>query len=240
MQTASPLDLEELLTSKYALSTGVVFIQSIHGQLHLECCGNRLYTKEININFIYSPLFRKISWCSKCIDLHIEIAHPVKEDPGDEQAHTKKVLQLTRKKFKPKLHWLKSLESLKIISCGDGACQRDPFISELIMTWMYGPRRELLPRSLNRLWIDEHILTSHRFLAIDYLPADMKSLIHCSLDEVSNELNNDKFKQIEHLGGFDFSETLNHMTQLKYAKGLCVENHVLKTNFSSSKFIIIF
>jgi len=170
------------------------------------------------------------------VDLFIEIAYPLVESSlCNQRDHKKKVLNQIRKKFKPFLGWIKSLESLTMISNGINAgyypteeYTDDPFVLELL-NWMFLDL-ELLPRSLKRLWVREDTsFAVQRSLTIEHFITTpfVKALNLWEDDEIHSELNHPKFRQMEQLGGIYFSNSLAHMTQLKFAHGYCVDDYVI-------------
>ena len=83
--------------------------------------------------------------------------------------------------------------------------------------------KELLPRSLQRLWIPDRGTYRGRSVTIeDFRTPFVKSLY----DRFGSQLNHPKFSRIEHLGGVHFSQAMAHMTHLKYVSGHCVDNQV--------------
>ena len=169
------------------------------------------------------------------MDLFIDIDYPIIESsPNSHYDHNKKVLKLIQKKFKPLLGWIKSLESLAIISSEIDAKYNpvedytDPFVLELL-NWMFLDL-ELLPRCLKRLWIrEETSFDVRRSLTIEHFitTAFVKALNLWGDDDIHLELNHPKFRQMEVLGGILFSNSLAHLAHLKYAHGYCVDNYVI-------------
>jgi len=151
------------------------------------------------------------------VDLHIEIAYPFLG-----------LRCLFNKKFKPLLGWIKSLESLVIIPHGDPAAYvKDPFIPELLK-WMF-LELEQPPRPLKRIWILE-VPRRNRSLSIEHFTTTpyVKALNLWTGDDVRTELDHPKFSQMEQVGGICFSNNLAQMTQLKFAIGRCLDDHVIR------------
>ena len=143
-------------------------------------------------------------------------------------------LEDMRRTFRSKIGWLKSLRSLVIITemQGDrsgsvpvGYSPGDPFVKEFIN--LLFSSQDLLSHSLERLWIPSEY-SSSRVLTIDQLPAPLvKSLQLWEEDGVGTQLDHPKFKQVEHLGNIDFSDSFDQMQKLEYIEGLCVDNEVI-------------
>ncbi len=139
-----------------------------------------------------------------------------------------------RRTFRPKLEWLKSLRSLVIIPQPQGDCNGsapegyspgDPFVMAFVD--LLFSSQDLLSHSLERLWIPSEY-SSSRVLTIDQLPAPVvKSLQLWEEDGVGTQLDHPKFKQVEHLGNIEFSDSFDQMQKLEYIEGLCVDNEVI-------------
>ncbi len=150
------------------------------------------------------------------------------------QRANNRVLEHIRRIYEPKLGWLKNLRSLVIIphpqgdpignAPGDYNPERS-FIMEFLD--LLFSSEDLYPHSLERLWIPAEY-SSSRLLTIDHLPAPcVKSLSLWEEDDVHTELHNPKFNYMEHLGDVDFSDSLEHMKNLEYVDGLCVNDEVI-------------
>ena len=171
------------------------------------------------------------SWCRVCLHLHIEIAFPFfYSQPLFLHDRNEAVLNLMKRKFRFHLGWMISLESLVIVPRGNFVghlppeYHSDPIVIELLK-WMFVDR-DLLPQSLKSLWICQES-TATRSLSVDHFSTSPKALNLWKEDDVRTELDHPKFSQMEYLGGIDFSNTLAQMTQLKFALGYCVDDHVI-------------
>ena len=143
-------------------------------------------------------------------------------------------LEDMRRTFRSKLGWLKSLRSLVIITevQGDrsgsvpvGYSPGDPFVKEFIN--LLFSSQDLLPHSLERLWIPVDY-DSSRELRIEQLPAPLVTSLNLwEEDGVGTQLDHPKFKQVEHLGNIEFSDSFDQMQKLEYIEGLCVDNEVI-------------
>lgn len=151
----------------------------------------------------------------------------------------------------PLLGWFKSLESLVIIPRGiieffnlfarnndpniTYPLESDPFVVELLHWMSLDP--ELLPKCLRRFWINEDSVRDSvktRSFSIEHFIAPSVKALHLwPGDKVHTKLDHPKFSQLEHLSGFNFSNSLAQMTQLKFAYGDCVNDNVIISLISS-------
>jgi len=100
----------------------------------------------------------------------------------------------------------------------------DPVVVELRS--MVLEAQQLPGSGIERMWIEDSL--NSRFHGLENLHKKplvaMKSLLMWKGDsgvDLWGPGGNEKFYQLEHLGGIDFS-TLAHLTALKYVQGTCV------------------
>ncbi len=86
---------------------------------------------------------------------------------------------------------------------------------------------ELFPNSLERFWISKDSVRSRSFYIEHFITPSVKALNLWPGDEVHTELDHPKFSQLEQLSGFNFSNSLAQMKQLKFAIGRCVDVNVI-------------
>ena len=174
--------------------------------------------------------FQKFRWCRDCVHLHIEPAHH-DQLPADYDARRQEVLTTIRNYIsdnKPHLRWMSFLKSFVLISRGCSKSEfcnvRDPIVADLRSSIL---EAQQFPRAgIENLWI-EYALMHQPFDGLNNLHKKplvaMKSLLMWKGDsgvDLWGPEENDKFYQIEHLGGIYFS-TLAHLPALKYAQGDC-------------------
>lgn len=164
------------------------------------------------------------------MDLQIKIAYPYLDSkPLSLRTHNEAVLNRIKTEFKY-LSWMLLLESLVIIPLGNDIVyyppeyHTDPFVIELLK-WMFVDR-DLPPQSLKRLWIQQDSASTRSLSTEHFITPTVKALNLWREDDVRTELDHPKFSQMEYLGGIDFSNSLAEMTQLLFALGQCVDDHV--------------
>ena len=124
------------------------------------------------------------------------------------------------KKFPRRLEWMSSLESLIITRRVWHGFGKDCYVAELL-EWLLKRKTN----SLRRLWVDDNSDSLRRLPLREMLCAP--SVTSFCLGEgdclINIDVDDQRFRHIQHLGGFGFPGRLDEFPDLKYVRAHCYE-----------------
>ena len=129
--------------------------------------------------------------------------------------------------FFPLLTWMTNLKSLAILRSDNPLMHQDLFVSRLI-EWLVNNS----PDSLECLWLTEGYL-NEQFREDDLWGQFVKSVVLSQDSRKNYKLNDERYRHLEHLAGVVFRE-LDHLPQLKYIRGECMESYQGLNDFCRS------